>query len=164
MLRKINFGCTKKWFLFYKFNICSAQIIVSLSDKKNETKHFLNIISNAPTINFSITNYGCGLPARWRSAAVSNMLANTLRMSALLGRIPSCARRRARPGAGACALALAPARERARPRAHMHTLTCICKICKTVAFTKEWIRTVRVRGSGPKSVPFDDPKSWAIFC
>ena len=114
--------------------------------------------------NFGHTNFGCGLCACWRGAAMPKLLADTLRMFALLGCIPSCVRRRARPDTGVCALARAPARKRARARVHMHTLTYRCKICKTGMFTKEWMCTVRVRGSGPKSVPFADPKTWPIFC
>ena len=48
------------------------------------------------------------------------LLADTLRMLALLGRIPSCVRRRARPGAGV--YALARARHRVSARGH----ACIC--------------------------------------
>ena len=48
------------------------------------------------------------------------LLADTLRMLALLGRIPSCVRRRARPGAGVYALARARLRVSARGHA------CIC--------------------------------------
>ena len=59
--------------------------------------------------------------------------------------------------------ARAPACWRARARTHMHTLTYKCNICKTGMLAKEWICTVRVRGSGPKSVPFSDPKNWTIF-
>ena len=121
-------------------------------------------ISVTPKINFGSANFGCGLCARGRGAAVPKLLADTLRMLALLGCIPSCARRRARPGTGVYALARAPACKRARARMQMHTLTCRCKICKTVMFTKNWMCTVRVRRSGPKSVPFADPKTWPIFC
>ena len=101
--------------------------------------------------------------ARWRGAAMPKLLADTLRMLALLGCIPSCARRRARPGTGVYALARAPACKRARARMQMHTLTCRCKICKTVMFTKNWMCTVRVPWSGPKSVPFPDPKNGVKF-
>ena len=99
----------------------------------------------------------------WRGGA--KLLADTLRMLARLGCAPSCARRRARPGTGVCALARAPACKRARARMHMHTLTYKCKTCKTgMLAKKEWMCTVRVRRSGPKSVPFADPRTWPIFC
>ena len=120
-------------------------------------------ISVAPKINFCPTNFGCGLCACWRGAAMPKLLADTLRMFALLGCIPSCVRRRARSDTGVYALARAPARKRARARMHMHTLAYRCKICKTGMFTKEWICTVRVRGSGPKSAPFPDTRNGVKF-
>ena len=49
------------------------------------------------------------------------LLVHTSRMFALLGRIPTCVRRRARAGAGVYALARAPARKRARVRARIRT-------------------------------------------
>ena len=38
-------------------------------------------------------------------------------------------------------------------------ITYKCKTCKTVVFIKQWVRTVRVRRSAPKSVPFPEPKN-----
>ena len=49
------------------------------------------------------------------------LLADTLRMLALLGCIPSCVRRRARPGTSGCALARARLRVGARGRARICT-------------------------------------------
>ena len=116
-------------------------------------------ISVPQTTKFGSANYGYGVCACWRGAAVPKPLVNTLRMFALLRRTPSCVRRRARPGAGACALARAPARERARARMCMRALTYRCKTCKKGVFIKERVCTVRVQGSAPKSVPFPDPKN-----
>ena len=92
----------------------------SISDRKNVVKFFKKSISVAPKINFCPTNFSCGLCACWRGAAMPKLLADTLRMFALLGRIPSCVRRRARPGTGV--YALARARHRVSARGH----ACIC--------------------------------------
>ena len=139
----------------------------SISESENVIKVFQKKTSVGRTkkSNFGHTNFSCGLCACWRGAAMPKLLADTLRIFALLWCIPSCVRRRARCDTGVYALARAPARKRARTRVHTHTLTYGCKICKTGVFTKEWACTVRVRGSGPKSVPFFDPKNrTSFFC
>ena len=89
-------------------------------DPKTVVKIFQKNGSVAPKINFGRTNFGCGLRACGRGAAMQKLLADTLRMLALLGCSPSCARRRARPGTGVCALA----RARLRVGACGHARIC----------------------------------------
>ena len=133
---KINFGRTKKLISVGRKNQFRShyfghflqpfqwQFLIS---KMSSRFFFWNSI--APNINLGRTSFGCGLCACWRGMAMPKQLADTLRMFALLGCIPSCARRRACSGAGVYALARAPARKRVQARMHMHTLTYKCKIC-----------------------------------
>ena len=84
-------------------------------------KIFQKNVSVAPKTNFGRTNFGCGMRACGRGAAMPKLLADTLRMLALLGCSPSCLRRRARPGTGVYALARARLRVGARGHARICT-------------------------------------------